>query len=259
MPAVNNLLYSVTVIDANNLTIGTDTTGYGTYIFGGSVSRVSVAVGNGTWSGGTVAISSTIALQRAPQPDGQFSNVIIGIAPQDADDVKVLSGSFNLDADLNGVNERVSLGSAQLRFGKMALKNAYGSELLDLPIPIQTQYWNGTGFITNAQDSCTSIGAASSVALNNYQGGITAANMTSPANVALGGAFMAGIGSLGLTKPTPQPTAKGSGDITLNLAAENKTYLQGNWSGASYDQNPTSRATFGIYKNGPVIYMREAY
>ncbi len=95
--------------------------------------------------------------------------------------------------------------------------------------------------------------------LGNNQGGVNAANMVSPGNVILGGAFGAGIGSLTLLKPTPQSTAKGSVDVTLDLITENKAYLQGNGSIATYNQNPTSRATFGIYKSGNVIYMREVY
>ena len=37
------------------------------------------------------------------------------------------------------------------------MQNAVGSEKLALPIPLETQYWNGAGFVTNAQDSCTSF------------------------------------------------------------------------------------------------------
>jgi hypothetical protein len=44
--------------------------------------------------------------------------------------------------------------------------------------------------------------------------------------------------------------------MTVNLTAEGKTYLQG---GASFNTDPTARATFGVYKGGPVIYMREMY
>jgi MSHA biogenesis protein MshQ len=80
--------------------------------------------------------------------------------------------------------------------------------------------------------------------------------MVSPGNVSLGGAFASGIGSLKLTKPTPAPTQKGSVSVTVDLTAESKTYLQ---TGAGFSSNPTSSATFGIYKSGPVIYMREMY
>ncbi len=146
-------------------------------------------------------------------------------------------------------------GSKAMRFGKLKLSNAYGSELLALPVPIGTEYWNGTSFVPNTLDNCTAISNAT-VSFGNYQGGITAANLTEAANLNLGGNFVSGKGALTLTKPTPAPTGKGSVDITVDLAAGNKTYLQ---SGPTYSSNPTARATFGIYKRGPMIYMRERY
>jgi MSHA biogenesis protein MshQ len=37
-------------------------------------------------------------------------------------------------------------------------------------------------------------------------------------------------------------------------------WLQGRWSvSKEYDDDPMSRASFGIYRGGPVIYMREVY
>jgi len=259
MSGVNNALYTVTVIDVTNFTIAANTAGFGTYISGGTASRLSTTSASGSWIGGTVNITSTIVLQRSGQPDGPFNTLMIGVTPQDLDGVQVSTGAFNVDADKNTVNERVNLGTAQFRFGRLALSNAYGSELLNLPIPMQTQYWNGNFFLTNPQDNCTAISSVGNVLFGNYQGGISGVNMMSPGNVTLAGAFTAGIGSLVLTKPLPQPTQKGSVDITLDLVAENKTYLQGKGSGSNFDQNPTVRGTFGIYKQGPVIYMREIY
>jgi hypothetical protein len=147
-------------------------------------------------------------------------------------------------------------GGKTMRFGRLKLSNAHGSELLNLPIPIGTEYWNGTAFVPNVQDNCTLISSAANVTFGNYQGGINAGNMASPGNVNLGGAFVSGKGSLTLTKPTPRPTTKGSVDITIDLAVENKTYLR---TGPTFSSNPTARATFGIYKRGPIIYLREMY
>ena len=53
-----------------------------------------------------------------------------------------------------------------------------------------------------------------------------------------------GAGKLVLTKPGPPvPSAKGS--VTVKSAVP---YLPG-----------SGRATFGVYKSGPVIYVRETY
>lgn len=145
-------------------------------------------------------------------------------------------------------------GNKAVRFGRLRLTNANGSELLALPIPMQTQYWNGAVFTTNTLDNCTSLSSAN-IVLGNYTGGITATNMNS-ANVNLGGALSAGIGSLTLSKPAPTPSQKGSVNVTVNLSAEGKTYLQ---TGASFTSNPVARASFGVRKSGPVVFMREMY
>ena len=257
MSAVNNRLFTVTVIDATHFTLGVDTSTYGTYTSGGTASRLSVSSSTGSWAGGIASASASIALQRAVSPDGPFANLAIGIAPQDPDGVQQLA--FNLDADANGINERVTLGTTQLRFGRLRLTNAFGSELLNLPIPMQAEYWSGNYFSVNALDSCTSISSTANISLTNYQGGINAGNLPSPGSITLGGAFTAGVGSLKLTKPTPKPTVSGSVDLTINLSAENKTYLQGAWTQRNFNQNPTARAVFGVYKGGPVIYQREVY
>jgi MSHA biogenesis protein MshQ len=40
----------------------------------------------------------------------------------------------------------------------------------------------------------------------------------------------------------------------------NLAWLQGAWCGAAYDDDPSARATFGIYRAGDrIIYLRENY
>ena len=36
-------------------------------------------------------------------------------------------------------------------------------------------------------------------------------------------------------------------------------WLQGKWSGSAYDDDPGARATFGVFKSGPIVYLREIY
>jgi hypothetical protein len=40
-----------------------------------------------------------------------------------------------------------------------------------------------------------------------------------------------------------------------------RTYLQGNWTGGAYDQNPSNRAAWGLFGSAPknFIYQRENY
>lgn len=257
MNEVNNKTYDIVVIDPNNFAINVSTASFAPYAASGNASRLSLVGSSGTWNAGTANIVSTIILQRSAQPDGPFNTVNIGMAPRDVDGVT--TAFSNLDADGNGQTDRHNMGAARFLFGRLQLGNAYGSELLNLTIPIQTQFWTGSAFSQNRQDNCTVISSAANVLLSNYRGAINALNMASPANVQIGTTFNEGLGKLILTKPLPTPTSKGSTDLSLNLDADAKKYFKGRGVGSKYDQNPTSRATFGLYKGGPVIYVREIY
>lgn len=149
-----------------------------------------------------------------------------------------------------------------IRFGRLKISNAHGSELLKLPLPIQTQYWNGTAFVTNTADNCTTL-VTNNIKLTAPPTGVSAT---------VGGAFSSGIGSLILSKPTT--AARVAVDVCVDLGADpvggtvcsatasaNLPHLQGLWSpGTAYDNDPGARATFGVYKgNNEFIYLRESY
>ncbi len=155
----------------------------------------------------------------------------------------------------------------QIRFGQLILSNAHGSELLNLPVPIETRYWNVSGFTLNDADFCTQLDDAN-VALANWQRNLNACETS----VTLAGRFNAGRGTLRLSAPGAGNT--GSVDLTVQLgvvaggttcpagaaAAASQSWLQGRWSGAQYDQNPAARASFGLHRGSkPLIYLREMY
>jgi MSHA biogenesis protein MshQ len=131
----------------------------------------------------------------------------------------------------------VSNGS-EFRYGRLNVVNAYGSDRLPLPITVNAQYWNGTAFVTNAADNCTSL-AGTNFALSAGRG--AAINTTIQGS----GTMVSGIGKIMLTKPTAV-TSKGS--VIVGPGPAIISYLPG--SGV---------ASFGIPNNGPVIYMREIY
>jgi MSHA biogenesis protein MshQ len=155
-------------------------------------------------------------------------------------------------------------GGKAMRFGMLRLENAVGSERMDLPIRIQTQYYTGATFATNSADNCTSISAANAAFIStSYMGGITATNMNSVNITGLGATFASGLGNLTLTRPLPQPATAGAVTLTIDLGAESKSYLKGNWGVTTYDANPSSRDAFGLYgvqsQPNNFIYFRENY
>ncbi len=222
----------------------------------GSALLASATAPTGNWSNGAAAVTAKHQASRPPAPAVETA-VIVTTTPVDADGVTMAPA-------------QVVAAATPLRFGRLQLQNAYGSEVLNLPIPIVAQYWAGAYFARNALDSCTVL-IPSNIALTNYQGGLTAANMGA-SHVAIG-AISSGLGAINLAKPSP--AASGSADLLVNLGSAGapancsglssagsssavKSYLSGQWCGAAYDRDPVARATFGIRKT-PLIYLRENF
>ncbi|MDX1819230.1 MAG: DUF6701 domain-containing protein, partial [Marinobacter sp.] len=59
--------------------------------------------------------------------------------------------------------------SFDIRYGRLFLENAYGPETLTaLPMPFRVEYWNGSGFVTNTADSCTTWATTDITDTENY-------------------------------------------------------------------------------------------
>ena len=185
--------------------------------------------------GEALDIVAPLAITRGATPDGPYAALQIGIAPVDTDGAGM--GAFNLDADAVAGNEHALIGSTEVRYGRMKLSNAHGSERLPLSAPVVAQYWNGATFIPNANDNDTVL-LTSNIVLSNYQKNLNSGETTITAPV-----IVNGVGQMGLSAP-------GAGNNgSVDIATNSPSYLPSN----------TSRATFGIYKGGPLIYRRENY
>jgi MSHA biogenesis protein MshQ len=152
------------------------TAGTGPIVSGGN----GIPVGTGTI---TYASSDTLAFLRSTTaPQANFTASItdtISVA-----DTSEASGTITTTTPAAFSSIAFDAGNV-FYYGRLKLSNANGSELLNLPIPVQTQYWNGTTFITNSADNCTTL----------IPGNI---KLTAPLGVSatVGGAFSSGVGSL---------------------------------------------------------------
>ena len=183
--------------------------------------------------------------------------------------------AWDLDTDARVGNDHKAVGAltgTELRSGRVRLQNANGSELLPLPVPLQIQYWSGAtqGWRANAVDTCTLI-RASDFAFN-FPAQIGNNLVACETRMQIAGAAPNYTASLAV----PGAGNNGWTDLTLNLgAAATGTqctvgsgiadpattaaapWLQFSWAGAV--ANPTARATFGVYRSGPIIHRREMY
>ena len=242
--------------------------------------RLDTSVTNAiTWSAGQAAVSATIAVSRAATPDGPYSGLDVGIAPSDQDGVTLAASAYNVDVDGVGGNDHALVGTTEARFGRLRAFNAVGTQLSDLPVPLETQYYNGVGFITNGEDDCTTL-AKNAVMFSNFQRNLAACE-TGGSNPPASLTFSRGKARLVLAKPGPgagADTNAGSVDLKPRLSSAeigntcvnatsgaasdaDQPWLQFQWSGSgAYDQNPAARASFGQARNSPeFIYFRENY
>jgi hypothetical protein len=263
------------------------TTNYGANYTTGTVSMLAENSDNGTdlsarltvaaasWSGGQYSVNTGAAkFARAASPDGPFDSLQLGVTVTDADGAVLAARDMNpatAGACGGSCTGRALTAATRLRFGRLKMFNAYGSELLPLPVRMQVEYWNGTGFVVNTLDSCTTL-ATANIGLGSYQ-----KNLTSITPNPLSGAFSSGVKTL--TLPAPGATHNGSVDLVANLetsttvstcntwspsaptpTASSLTHLRGQWCGAGYTRDPTARAAFGVYKGvNNIIYQRENY
>ncbi len=232
--------------------------------------------GNGSPVVGSIAVNVTdrLAFTRTI-PVAPFNALInLNMTVQDGSE-NAIAGNGIITATAPVLFNPLAFDSgAQMRFGRLRLENANGSELLNLPIPMQTQFWDSAAatFITNAADHCTTI-VPGNILLNNPQGNL-AVNET---GIVVGGVFLNGRATnlrlnlpgagnngsvnlcvdLGIDTPAVPPN---TAPVCVAAVPANLPWLQGRWSEINFDDDPTMRGTFGIYKNAnQIIYIREMY
>ncbi|HET7587397.1 MAG TPA: DUF6701 domain-containing protein, partial [Gammaproteobacteria bacterium] len=211
--------------------------------------------GNGT---GTLTFSTgTAGLDYAhAAPVAPFDSLIdLSINVEDVDGVTV--------ATINGVtagnpvvfNDIPFDSGNEMRYGRVFINNAVGSELLPLPMQMVAQYYKdgNSGFVVNAGDSCTSITDVVLANFQPYSGSLFTIGDTTETFTQLPAATTPGDFDLSLS--APGASHQGTVDVTANVPM----WLQFDWNGdGAYDNDPSSRAAFGIYKGNPHrVYQRE--
>lgn len=240
-------------------------------------SSAPVAVDNGKGTGTLTFADTTsniLGITRA-NPLAPFNaEIAMSFNLQDADGVQVanvngIAGSnpvtFGAASAGNGIG--FTGGNKSQRWGRLNVTSAHGSELAALPMPLFSEYFNGSAFINNTADTCTSVNLTSQLKLSNSatgSGALKAGDFpmtilpsgTSRASVAHA-PFLGGVGGLSFSAPG----AGNTGDIDVTADLSSLPWLLFDWDhdGAN-DDSPSAKATFGIYKgNSQQIYLREVY
>lgn len=218
-----------------------------------SVARLNPALPAFAWSSGRYTVSSaTTSFDRLAAPDGSYESF-------------ALKANILTEPDGVAISGSALSNTTRIRFGRLRLSNAFGPATGALAMPVQAQYWSGSSWVLNGADSSTAVPANAFF----LTGGPAATTTASAVNLA------GGLGTLTLTKST---TATGSVDVAANLGAvgsdqsclathggtaANRPWLRsrnGNCT-ATYDRDPSARATFGIYspETRRSVHVREVF
>ena len=173
------------------------------------------------------------------------------------------------DSNNDGTCETYSvnnIGGTQLRFGRLNIGNAFGSELVNLQLPVTAQYYDSVtnDFIASAGDTCTALTITpvgpptwGHFNFSSYKGSLNAGETTPSLSIFNNGAATLtmsapGLGNQGSVLVTP---------LLMSGVLLEQPWLQFDWDGdGNHDNDPTATATFGIYSgNDSTIYLRELY
>jgi hypothetical protein len=245
-------------------------------------------IGTFTAGVGTLTFASGTGLKftrSTTTPNAPFdADIALALNVIDADAVAFAGNpaSFGVATAGNGITFS---GGKDMRFGRLFVPNSYGTEKLNLTIPLEAQYWTaGSIWARNTSDNCTSIDLANSAQIANKTGALSGSAFGPPAVYfgipATTTATMV-QGLLTLTLAKPNPIAIGYVDLALNLGSAagsaqvscpsawvtpspasvsglGLAYLRGQWCSANYDRDPSGRLTLGVSRN-MFIFNRENY
>jgi len=153
---------------------------------------------------------------------------------------------------------------SELRFGRLAIGNAYGSELVPLPVPMYTEYYNGSDFVFNTNDTCTLINLATDITISNNVAAAQAGNVAisigdsgSTTGITANIPFVAGNAGLSFSAANDA----GYVDINSDNFIITNPWLSYDWDGDGvHDNASAATATFGLFNGGQKqIFFREVY
>lgn len=221
-----------------------------------------------SWKNGqmpfTAVNNSSFQFNRAiaPSVDGPFSALALGIKVNDRDNVTMLLAnmlsSLANDCVVDGNCDAQQLTTMDIRLGRAALANSYGPENQPVLMNGQSQYWNGTQWQLNSDDSCSVV---------------TPAMQTQQTNPVLGYSFEPSLTNGQQVIRTGAPAAVSNGQFGLSWLANGTyqgkvtapvivpDYLKWYWQfdrAAEVLQDPRASAYFGRYRgNDRIINWRE--
>ena len=186
-----------------------------------------------TLSGEQLAFS-----RNATPPSGSpfTSTVSLSISPAaltDADGVCVRDNAADTDCNAALFD---GMPAPEQRYGRLVLDNVYGPENINLPIPVRTEYWDGSAYVTNAADSCTIVNNAIAITAD--------PNNLTPSAGGSGGDLA--NGQLPVNELYWEP-AGSVGNVRYQYT-NTPSWLQFDWDSSGTPRAPDAVVSFGQYR-----------
>lgn len=162
----------------------------------------------------------------------------------------------------------------EIRYGRIRIANAVGSELVDLPVAMLAEYYrDGQGFVPNVADTCTTgVTVALGGFTENLAAGETCVRDSGGPGASGSGCAAAAPPALRFASPPASPLMPGNFNLRLaapgagnnggvTIGATVPSWLEFDWNTLTLgDESPSGQATFGIYGGErKQIYTREIY
>ncbi|QUN05576.1 hypothetical protein KDN34_15520 [Shewanella yunxiaonensis] len=209
----------------------------------------------------TYAGTPTFARTTAPGVDGPFSHLILGVDVSDSDSVPMLSPDMNATSagDCQTAADCVSqqLGPLDMRHGRIVVANTYGPENQTLSMTGQSQYWNGSNWQQNTNDSCSTVTPTLVTQSDNAAlGYVFDPALSSGQSISRGGDASVSGGQFELLW---QANGAYRGKVTAPLPVPEWLQWYWSWNGVNSELlDPRSSAYFGRYRgNDRIINWRE--
>ncbi|MFW1276321.1 DUF6701 domain-containing protein, partial [Vibrio parahaemolyticus] len=155
-----------------------------------------------------------------------------------------------------GSNSRL-VKQPDIRFGRIDLDDVGGNQGLTLHVPLRVEYWNGSRFIANPDDSQTDVKGVTAAETHIWPTGAGA----TPKAVTLGAGGEVASGSSRSVTATQAEPYRQQTHVWLDLddSTNGLPWLKYNWDNKNAgEENPSSVVTFGIHRgNDRVIYRGE--
>ncbi|WP_274878498.1 DUF6701 domain-containing protein [Vibrio harveyi] len=171
-------------------------------------------------------------------------------------EISIKSADDNKDPVSIDGSEGLLPTQPDIRFGRVDLDDVGGNQGSTLRVPLRVEYWNGSRFIANPNDSQTDVTGVKAKQEHIWPKGDNA----KPKDVTLGaGGEVASGHSRSVTAKEAEPYRQQT-RVWLNLEGGGNSlpWLKYDWDKDGSEENPSSVVTFGIHRgNDRVIYRGE--